>query len=218
MDAFGAFISAAKRASIGRKDMSEKIHPVPADFAKRAFVDHAKYLDMYKRSVVDPDGFWGEQAKRLDWIKPFTRVKNTSFKLPNVSIKWFEDGDAQRLGQLPRPPSRQARRPDRHHLGGRRPGTRPQDHLSRAASRGLPLRQRAEGLGVQQGRPRHHLHADDPRGGGRRCSPAPGSARIHSVVFGGFSPEFARRPDRGLRHPRRHHRRRGAARRQASCR
>ena len=73
--------------------MSEKIHPVPADFAKRAFVDHAKYLEMYKRSVVDPDGFWREQAQRIDWITPFTRVKNTSFKLPNVSIKWFEDGE-----------------------------------------------------------------------------------------------------------------------------
>ena len=73
--------------------MSEKIHPVPADFAKRAFVDHAKYLEMYKRSVVDPDAFWREQARRLDWITPFTRVKNTSFKLPNVSIKWFEDGE-----------------------------------------------------------------------------------------------------------------------------
>ena len=73
--------------------MSDKIHPVPADFAKRAFVDHAKYLDMYKRSVVDPDAFWREQARRIDWITPFTRVKNTSFKLPNVSIKWFEDGE-----------------------------------------------------------------------------------------------------------------------------
>ena len=47
---------------------------------------------MYAASVADPDAFWGEQGTRLDWIKPFTRVKNTSFAYHNVSIKWFEDG------------------------------------------------------------------------------------------------------------------------------
>ena len=47
---------------------------------------------MYERSVADPNGFWAEQAKRIDWIKPFRKVKNTSFGPGNVSIKWFEDG------------------------------------------------------------------------------------------------------------------------------
>jgi len=70
--------------------MSETVHRVPQDFARHAFINHAKYLEMYKQSVVDPDGFWREQAGRIDWITPFKRVKNTSFKLPNVSIKWFE--------------------------------------------------------------------------------------------------------------------------------
>ena len=59
---------------------------------KRAFADDAKYQEMYARSVKDPNGFWGEQAKRIDWIKPFTKVKNTSYDPHNVSIKWFEDG------------------------------------------------------------------------------------------------------------------------------
>ncbi len=74
--------------------MSEvKIHPVPAEWKKRAYIDNDKYLAMYKRSVEDPDAFWAEEAKkRVDWIKPFTRVKNTSFKAPDVSVKWFEDG------------------------------------------------------------------------------------------------------------------------------
>jgi len=72
--------------------MSEKIYEVPADWKKRAFADDAKYREMYARSVKDPNGFWGEQAKRIDWIKPFTKVKNTSFDPHNVSIKWFEDG------------------------------------------------------------------------------------------------------------------------------
>ena len=47
---------------------------------------------MYARSIADPNGFWGEQAKRIHWYRPFTKVKNTSFDPHNVSIKWFEDG------------------------------------------------------------------------------------------------------------------------------
>jgi acetyl-CoA synthetase len=72
--------------------MSDTVHPVPADWQKRAFIDAAKYDVMYARSVNDPDGFWAEEGKRIDWIKPFTKVKNTSFGPGNVSIKWFEDG------------------------------------------------------------------------------------------------------------------------------
>ncbi|SDB07436.1 acetate--CoA ligase [Bauldia litoralis] len=73
--------------------MTETVHPVTDEWAKRAFVDNARYEEMYQRSVADPDGFWAEQAKSLDWIKPFTKVKNTSFDAPDVSIKWFEDGE-----------------------------------------------------------------------------------------------------------------------------
>src|SRR5437016_955058 len=77
----------------GRKPMSEdKIYDVPADWRKRAFADDAKYKDLYARSIKDPNGFWAEQARRIDWIKPFRKVKNTSFDARNVSIKWFEDG------------------------------------------------------------------------------------------------------------------------------
>ena len=72
--------------------MSDKVHDVPADWAKSAYVDDAKYRAMYAASVADPDAFWREHGKRIDWIKPFTKVKNTSFAPDNVSIKWFEDG------------------------------------------------------------------------------------------------------------------------------
>ena len=72
--------------------MSEKVYAVSDEWKKRAFVDQAKYEDMYKRSVADPEGFWAEHGKRIDWIKPFTKVKNTSYDPHNVSIKWFEDG------------------------------------------------------------------------------------------------------------------------------
>jgi acetyl-CoA synthetase len=71
--------------------VSDKTYPVPAEWKKRAYLDNAKYLADYKRSIDDPNGYWREQAKRIDWMKPFTKVKNTSFKEP-VSIKWYEDG------------------------------------------------------------------------------------------------------------------------------
>ncbi|MFO1135910.1 MAG: acetate--CoA ligase [Rhodoblastus sp.] len=72
--------------------MSEKVYAVSDEWKKRAFVDQAKYEEMYARSVSDPEGFWAEHGKRIDWIKPFTKVKNTSYDPKNVSIKWFEDG------------------------------------------------------------------------------------------------------------------------------
>src|SRR5690606_34086564 len=77
---------------VGGLSMSEKVYPVPAEWASRAWIDWVKYQEMYKRSITDPDGFWGEMGKRIDWIKPYTKVKNTSFDPHNVSIKWFEDG------------------------------------------------------------------------------------------------------------------------------
>ena len=58
----------------------------------RAFIDKKKYETLYEKSADEPNKFWGKEGKRLDWIKPYERVKNTSFEYPNVSIKWFEDG------------------------------------------------------------------------------------------------------------------------------
>jgi acetyl-CoA synthetase len=68
------------------------IYPVSEELAKSAWIDNEKYLSMYQHSQDDPDGFWAEEGKRIDWIKPFSKVKNTSFAYPDVSIKWFEDG------------------------------------------------------------------------------------------------------------------------------
>ena len=69
-----------------------ELFPVPDDWAQRAFADNDKYLAMYQQSVDDPDGFWGEQGKRIDWFKPYTKVKNTTYGPGDVSIKWYEDG------------------------------------------------------------------------------------------------------------------------------
>jgi acetyl-CoA synthetase len=68
------------------------IYTVSDATASAALIDKASYEAMYARSVNDPQAFWGEHGKRLDWIKPYTKVKNTSFDPHNVSIKWFEDG------------------------------------------------------------------------------------------------------------------------------
>ena len=73
--------------------MSEsKTYEVSGEWAAKAHVDNDKYLEMYQQSVSDPDAFWGEHGKRIDWIKPYTIVKNTSYAPDNVSIKWYEDG------------------------------------------------------------------------------------------------------------------------------
>lgn len=72
--------------------MSDPKFPPADEFVKSAHISKEKYEAMYATSVSDPDGFWGEVGKRLDWITPYTKVKNTSFDHDNVSIKWFEDG------------------------------------------------------------------------------------------------------------------------------
>ncbi len=72
--------------------MSDTVIPVSKDWRERAFIDQDKYDAMYAQSLKDPDGFWAEQAKRIDWIKPFTRVKDVSWDPDNLYIKWFEDG------------------------------------------------------------------------------------------------------------------------------
>ncbi len=73
--------------------MSEHdIFPVPAESADRTFADKAKYDEMYKRSIDDPEAFWGEHGKRIDWIKPYTKVKDTSFSKGDLHIRWFYDG------------------------------------------------------------------------------------------------------------------------------
>ncbi len=72
--------------------MSDKAYAVAPEWAGRAWIDEAKYKTLYDRSINDPEEFWGENGRRLDWIRPYTKVKNTTFGPGDVSIKWFEDG------------------------------------------------------------------------------------------------------------------------------
>ncbi|MDK3072060.1 acetate--CoA ligase [Sedimentitalea sp. JM2-8] len=68
------------------------VYPPSAEMVANAHIDAATYDEMYAASISDPEAFWGEHGKRIDWIKPYSIVKNTSFEPGNVSIKWFEDG------------------------------------------------------------------------------------------------------------------------------
>ncbi|WP_112321311.1 acetate--CoA ligase [Oceanibium sediminis] len=72
--------------------MLNKTYPPSPEMAAHAHADAATYEKMYAESVSDPNAFWGEQGKRIDWIKPYTKVKDVSFAYPDVSIKWYEDG------------------------------------------------------------------------------------------------------------------------------
>lgn len=73
--------------------MSQKIYPVPAHAKEQSHLTPQDYARMYAQSVEDPETFWAEQAKSLDWVTAPTKIKNTSFDAHNVSIKWFEDGE-----------------------------------------------------------------------------------------------------------------------------
>ena len=69
-----------------------KLYPVDPALAVSAWVDESTYEAMYRQSIEDPDTFWAEQAKRLDWIQFPTKIKNTSFAPGDIDIRWYEDG------------------------------------------------------------------------------------------------------------------------------
>ncbi|OEY66922.1 acetate--CoA ligase [Marinobacter sp. X15-166B] len=68
------------------------VFPVNADFARKAHITREQYDTMYEQSLRDPEAFWGEHGKRIDWITPYSKVKNTSFDAADPRIKWYEDG------------------------------------------------------------------------------------------------------------------------------
>ena len=72
--------------------MTNATYPPAPDFVATAHIDAARYDAMYAASVADPDAFWAEHGKRIDWITPFTKVRYVTYAHPDVSIKWFEDG------------------------------------------------------------------------------------------------------------------------------
>ena len=72
--------------------MSEQVYKVADAWKQHAYINRSRYKAMYHASIEDPESFWREQGERISWIKPYTKVKNTTFGPPDVSIKWYEDG------------------------------------------------------------------------------------------------------------------------------
>ena len=72
---------------------ASKVYQVPAEFARRARVDAKAYAADYARSVRDPEEFWGQVGRRIDWLKPFGRVKDTSYQVDDFRIRWYADGE-----------------------------------------------------------------------------------------------------------------------------
>lgn len=72
---------------------AKKLYPVPESYKKETLLTPELYASMYEQSVNDPDAFWAEQMTQIDWYKKPTVIQNTSFDASNLSIKWFEDGE-----------------------------------------------------------------------------------------------------------------------------
>jgi hypothetical protein len=142
--------------------MSENIVvPVSAETAKNAWCDEAEYFRLYGQSIDDPEGFWAEQGKRIDWFTPYTEVKDVSFGPGDVHIKWFTDGTTNACHNCL----------DRH-LESRGDqvaiiweGDDPNDDKHITYREAHEPGQCHEGARRPEGRPGHHLHADGSRGG-----------------------------------------------------
>ena len=151
----------------------EHVFPVRPEIAKSAWCDNDKYLTMYKQSIEDPAAFWGEHGKRIDWFKPYTKVKDVSLKAPDVHIRWFADGNTNvSYNCLDR---HLASRGDQTALlwEGDDPAESKAITYQQLHERGLQVRQRAQGRGRQEGRPGLDLPADDPGAADRHAGLRP---------------------------------------------
>ena len=66
--------------------------PINPEIASNALINESQYFEMYQRSIEDNESFWAEQGKRIDWIKPYTKIKDVSFERDDLHIKWYHDG------------------------------------------------------------------------------------------------------------------------------
>ncbi len=194
--------------------MSGKLHPVPGgEWSSRAWIDNKGYHALYERSVADPQGFWSEIGRRIDWIKPYSKVKNTSFGPGNVSIKWFEDGTLNVAANCI--DRHLATRGDQVAIiwEGDDPTQEEQITYRQLHERVCKFANVLKAHGVKKG-DRVTIYLPMIPEAAYAMLACARIGAIHSVVFGGFSPESSRRPHRGRQFEVHHHRRRGRARRQ----
>ena len=168
--------------------MTDLTYPPSEEFVKSAHVDAKGFAEMYAASVSDPEAFWGEHGKRVDWMKPFSKVKNVTYTHPDVSIKWYEDGTLNVAANCV----------DRH-LASRREqtailweGDNPAE--SKSISYGelhenvSKLSNVYKSLGVKKG-DRVVLYMPMIPEAAYAMLACARIGAIHSIVFGGFSPE-----------------------------
>ena len=202
--------------------MEEKIYDVPPEWTRRAYLDEAGYTAKYEASIRNPESFWGEEGKRIHWFKPYTRVKNTNFGPGDVSIRWFEDGTTNvAYNCIDR---HLAARADQVAIiwEGDDPGETKHityrelhDEVCRMAN---VMRNRGVGKGD-----RVTIYMPMIPEAAYAMLACARLGAVHSVVFGGFSPDSLAEPHRGREVGLRRHRGRGPARRpqgaaQGQCR
>ncbi|GAA3255121.1 hypothetical protein GCM10020258_13350 [Sphingomonas yabuuchiae] len=167
--------------------MSAHVHPVP-EWADSASMDAERYAQAYEAAKTDPDGYWREQAGRLDWITPFTSVKDTSFDEADFRINWFADGQLNVAANCI----------DRHLetradqvailWEGDAPGTDRRITYRELHEQVCRLANALKGLGVAKGDRVTIYLPMIPEAAFAMLACARIGA-IHSIVFGGFSPE-----------------------------
>ena len=169
--------------------MTDSVYPVPRAWAEKALVDANRYADLYRESVDDPESFWRREGQRIDWITPFTRVKETSFNEDDFGIRWFGDGTLNLSANCL----------DRH-LAERGSATAIIWEPDDPAERGITISYRElhgmvcrfanalKGQGVRRG-DRVTIYLPMVPEAAVAMLACARIGAIHSVVFGGFSPE-----------------------------
>ncbi|HSQ68668.1 MAG TPA: AMP-binding protein, partial [Steroidobacteraceae bacterium] len=165
-----------------------KLHKVPAAFAAKARIKHDDYQRLYKESIEDPEGFWGRMGQRVDWLKPYTDVKDVSFNLDDFRIRWYPDGQLNvSVNCLDR---QLARRGDKTAIlwEGDDPGESVHITYRELYERVCQLANALRSLGVTKGDRVTIYLPMIPEAAVAMLACARIGA-IHSVVFGGFSPD-----------------------------
>ena len=192
--------------------MLDEVHQPPADLVARAAVDAEGYARMYAASIADPDAFWGEHGRRLDWIRPHTRVKNSSFDHHNVSIKWFEAGKLNVSANCI--DRRLATRADQTAIIWVSDDPNLSEHISyrQLHAEVSKFANVLLTMGVRKG-DRVVIYLPMIPQAAYAMLACSRIGAIHSIVFAGFSADALRSRIEDFGRQARHHRRRGAARR-----
>jgi acetyl-CoA synthetase len=172
----------------GRATMSDTtLFPVPASAVESAWIDEARYGELYEQSIADPEGFWREQGKRLTWIKPYSKIKDVNYG-GKVHIRWFHDGTLNASANCI--DRHLATRADQTAIVWEGDSPQEQKHISYSEMHEnvCRLANVLKGHGVKKGDRVTIYMPMIPEAAYAMLACARVGA-IHSVVFGGFSPE-----------------------------